>query len=570
MRKLDMLNIAVVILFLLIPIQTISSMKHKSVFGDEVGNIVSGYSKLKTLDYRLNPEQGPLSPMISALPLLFLDVNFPFDHSSWKIKNLDTLMYIFLFEYNDDPYDIVFWARIPMVGLSMLLALFIFKWSKEMYGKAAGVFALFLYTFSPNMLAHARISSSDFGLTVFAFIAVYYFWRFFKQPTKKLLVVAGITLGLALLTKFSAIMLFPIYGVITLILFVISYPPTQLIRQKIYKRIRRVNLRRLIFLTVSLTCIFVVTYLVMLFGYRFEGMFTPLADSMRADIHLNKTIWPIESFTESNTLIGFALEKVPSPLPYYFARGLGYSFQYADDPSPSLVVGDHLETKWYFFLYSFLLKTPISMLVFLVLSLLLYKKINNGCANEVFLILPFLLFHLAFTLTQKQFGYRYVIHTIPFLIVFVSKLVNLEIKKSIVTKLAFIALCAWYVFSSFMIYPHYISYFNEFIGPKNAYKVMVGSNIDWGQDLLYLSEYVQKNNLENIMLSYYGFAPTTNWILSPYYNISYTDVPCERTEGVIVISVTDLMGKQGCYGWLLKEEPSERIAYSMLVYNITN
>ena len=61
----DWKKILVILLLVLIPLQAIPSMLQKSVHGDELYHITSGYSKLKTYDFRLLPEHGPLTPMIS-------------------------------------------------------------------------------------------------------------------------------------------------------------------------------------------------------------------------------------------------------------------------------------------------------------------------------------------------------------------------------------------------------------------------------------------------------------------------------------------------------------------------
>ena len=125
----------------------------------------------------------------------------------------------------------------------------------------------------------------------------------------------------------------------------------------------------------------------------------------------------------------------------------------------------------------------------------------------------------------------------------------------------------WYLISTICIYPHYLSYFNEFVGgPGNAYHYFVESNIDWGQDLFYLRDYLHQNNIENIKLSYWGFPTTLQAPLPDYYDISYQELECGPAEGPIAISVTNLMKHQDCHGWLLEKTPADRVGYSILIY----
>lgn len=568
-------NCLFIILLLLIPVQTLLSMGNNSIYGDELYHITSGYSKLKTFDYRLFPEQGPLVPVISAFPLLFMDISFPFDDASWQIKDMGVLMPKFIFEYNTEPYKIIFSSRIPMILLSMLLAIYVYKWARQLYGRKAGILALFLYTFSPNMLAHAQISSSDFGMVFFCFIALYYFWRYLRQPNWMHLIIAGLTLGLSQLTKFSAIFLFPIYllSIITMLFFEKPSESKNLPFKKSLARFKNPKIRQAAFLFVSFLAMLAITYLVIVVAYKGEGMFRPLSDSINEDIHLNKTLYPIQEMADSNQLMKIAMS-VPSPLPYYYVRGLGFSFYYSGKPTATLVEGGHVKSAWYFFLLSFLLKTPLPEMIMLILALIFWNKLAKKPGDEAMLALPFLLFHLAFCFTQKRFGYRYLIVTIPFLLVFISKVSNLRFRSKRTTRIAkcgVILLCIWYLVSSILIYPHYLSYINELGGgPANGYKHFVDSNIDWGQDLFYLRDYVTENNITNLKLKYYGFPLTVGYPLPAYYGINYEELGCGHTEGIIAISITPLMSNQECYGWLLNETPIKRIGYSIMVYNITS
>src|SRR3989344_2046490 len=55
-----------------------------------------------------------------------------------------------------------------------------------------------------------------------------------------------------------------------------------------------------------------------------------------------------------------------------------------------------------------------------------------------------------------------------------------------------------------MAYPHYLSYFNIFSGGSdNAYKYVVDSNLDWGQDLKRLAQFVEENNINQIKVDYF-------------------------------------------------------------------
>ena len=128
---------------------------------------------------------------------------------------------------------------------------------------------------------------------------------------------------------------------------------------------------------------------------------------------------------------------------------------------------------------------------------------------------------------------------------------------------------AWYTVSGLHIYPHYLAYYNELIGPNNGYKYAVDSNLDWGQDLKRLKFYTDKNNINSINLIYFGHAEPN------YYHIPYRDFWAEgkNIKGLTAISATTLEQTREDDGgfsfqWLRDQEPVGKIGYSIFLYNL--
>jgi hypothetical protein len=126
-------------------------------------------------------------------------------------------------------------------------------------------------------------------------------------------------------------------------------------------------------------------------------------------------------------------------------------------------------------------------------------------------------------------------------------------------------MCLWYLVSALLISPYYISYFNEFIGgPKNGHKYLIDSDLDWGQDVKELRDYINQNNIKSIKMNVIG--------LPDYYNIKYEKLECGPKEGLIVVSASRLHGffmeDKECYLWLLNHKPIKKIGYSIFIYNI--
>ena len=218
MKKLAPLFSILMVLLMLV-LATISQ-KQESAIMDEVAHIPAGYSYLTQKDMRLNPEHPPLLKDLSAIPLLFIKgINFPSQLKSWtsEINSQWNFGFNFLYNSNNDADKIIFWARIPMLLLLILLGFFIYKWTKKLYGKLPALLAVFLFSFSPTFLAHGRYVTTDVGAAFAFFFASYFFIKFLKNPRGKNLFWAGISFGIAQMIKFSLFLLVPFFGIITLI-----------------------------------------------------------------------------------------------------------------------------------------------------------------------------------------------------------------------------------------------------------------------------------------------------------------------------------------------------------------
>jgi predicted membrane-bound dolichyl-phosphate-mannose-protein mannosyltransferase len=130
---------------------------------DEPVHLLSGYSYLKWGDFRANPEHPPLAKVLAALPLLAFDVRDPRASTpDWDripdnkpgpaTRNVARKMFF----VDNDADRLFFYAKLPMIGLGMILGVFVFLWAKDLYGPTAAAAALFLYCLDPNVLANSQ------------------------------------------------------------------------------------------------------------------------------------------------------------------------------------------------------------------------------------------------------------------------------------------------------------------------------------------------------------------------------------------------------------------------------
>src|SRR5438874_2268353 len=175
-----------------------------SATSDEVAHLPAGYTYWKTHDLRLNPEHPPLAKLLAALPLLALKPKLDTSWPEWAAAQQYIFGYGFL--YTNDADRLVFWGRLPMTLIATLGALIVFLWARDMFGSASGLFALGLFAFSPNLLAHGMLVTTDVPLAVFMTLALYLFWKQ-RQPSVMGSAAIGLATGAAMASKFSGAIL---------------------------------------------------------------------------------------------------------------------------------------------------------------------------------------------------------------------------------------------------------------------------------------------------------------------------------------------------------------------------
>ena len=168
----------------------IQAAKDDATIVDESPHITAGYSYLKFFDSHLNPEHPPLIKDLAGLPLQFLNLNFPTQTDAWQ-KNINdqwSLGHDFLWESGNDGHQIVFWARIGPMLVTLLLGFFVFFWTKKIAGNLAASLALALYAFSPTVLAHGHLVTTDVGAAAGIIMASYFFIEYLKNKKQNIFV----------------------------------------------------------------------------------------------------------------------------------------------------------------------------------------------------------------------------------------------------------------------------------------------------------------------------------------------------------------------------------------------
>jgi 4-amino-4-deoxy-L-arabinose transferase-like glycosyltransferase len=502
---------------------------------NEPAHLAAGLSHWKFGRFDLYSVNPPLVRMIASLPVLAVP-----HHEDWSAfyegpgtrpemalgeafvrANGERSLFLFM---------LARWACIPLSWVGLIVC---YLWSRDLYGRPAGVLAATIWCFEPNILAHSSLITPDAYAAALGLAAVYTFWRWLKKPTWTRATLAGVVLGCAVLSKSTLIILCPLWPFMWLIY---HFPDRRRISARDWLRTAAMNVFQLL----------VALYILNL-GYGFEGSFTKLKDfQFVSDLFTRGASAPPQpnsisipagkeaaTFNDTysgprNPFNGSWIADIPAPVPMNFLLGIdAQQRDFEHYYRPSYLRGEWRATGWWFYyFYAAAIKVPLAIWLLAALTAGIFlaspefspRSATTLRRDELVLILPGI---IIFAVASSKSGFsehmRYVLPAFAFLFLALSQIARIfkkpdqqvaEQRKrthSFMAKAA-AGLIVWLVTSSLCVYPHSLSYFNEAIGgPRHGAEHLLGSNLDWGQDLLYLRNWCRQHpDVKTIDLVYHG------------------------------------------------------------------
>jgi len=450
-----------------------------SAIMDELAHIPAGYSYVRYLDFRLNPEHPPLLKALAGLPLLPLNPAFPTSHSSWTtdINGQWAAGAQLLYELGNDPDDIIRLARVGPMLVTLLLIVFIYFWSSKFLGEKWALLPTFLLAFSPTVLAHGHYVTTDLAAAFGVVIATYYFLSYLfdhlpshprnldgntvngrrecsceasakehhscrgVEGSRKKLWFAGIAFGIAQLMKFSAVLLVPYFIFLAftfLVVKVLSETPSAVgkIKRMLQEAKRKIA---------GIIAVFAIGYLVVVYPIYFLFTVNYPIERQVADATFilgsfaggqppaGETCRPMRCLAEAN--IAMAGNAITRPLAHYML-GVLMVIQRASGGNTAYFLGEVSDagSKLYFPLaYAF--KEPLAVLLIVLIGLLCALKrivrpdvqakafgITKRCLNYLnghfteFAMLVFVVFYWVYSIRSNlNIGVRHLLPTFPFI-----------------------------------------------------------------------------------------------------------------------------------------------------------
>ena len=479
---------------------------------DEPIHVAAGYEWLTQKTYTLDREHPPLARIFFALPFR----NAKIGGEDWVERG--SQLYASAGDYLRGV------ARSRRGNLLFLLIAIVATtlWTYDLFGPTAAVLACGIFSMLPPVLAHAGLATTDISGVAGYAVAMFALYRWLAHTTWLMTIAFGITVGFALVTKFS----FPVFFAVSLAIVLIARRRIPIVKGAVAA---------------------VIALLFVWATYRFDHQRLIRADPgtarMATDLGAKWMLninWPAPSYVIG--LMQVALHD---------RRG-----------HPAYFMGVVSETGGFklYFPVVFAIKTPIPLLVLAVAGgwLLARRRLHREL-----ILLPIAILAIAMT-SHINLGVR---HILP-IYVTLSMLAAFAVEQ-LRAKWFVATMCAWLVGSSLLAHPDYLPWASA-LGGRHPERIVVDSNFDWGQDLARLRTECRRQHIDNLGTFIFGTADYQRIGLPPTHGVD----PYTHEKGWIAVSESAIIPNQArdplMYVWLTSAYEFKRVGKTIRLYHVTD
>jgi 4-amino-4-deoxy-L-arabinose transferase-like glycosyltransferase len=503
----------------------------ESLTFDEGDHIFAGYMMWHSGDYGLNPEHPPLVKLVATLPLLQQKLWVP----SLRQRMFKTEAYRDgrdFMERNDGPrHLLLFRMRLAAGVFAVGLSVMVFLMGSKLFGESAGLLALLLVVFEPNVLANSDLVTTDMGVACFFLATIYCFYRYARQPSVIRLLLTGLAAGLTLSAKHSGILLAPMLLGLTLVEIACA------------ERGRRKRMAGTLFGGLAAIVGLAVAVLWAFYGFRYAAR--------PAGLVMNPTL--SEYAAPLTGLNGWMIGHLANwrLLPESYLMGLTDIHYAAQQYAIFLMGHDYPHGVWWYFPVALSIKTTLGLIGLVVLAgIALISRRLRQRRELAYLFVPGAIYLAAAIVSGMNIGTRHVLFLYPLAAMLAAAGLIALARHSRRWLWIGGALVACHVVSALAVFPAEMAYANEaWGGAANTHKYLSDSSVDWAQQLPHVKQWVDAHPGEECWFAYsaypdlrpqaYGIPchplPTahTGWDILP------VDVP-ETIHGNLLLSADDL------------------------------
>ena len=479
--------------------QMLSVVWQKSITVDEIVMIPAAYYHLAAANCQLVHEHPPFVKILAGVPLLFLqpDESHPAKFGHPPDSPVGKWMYCERF-WEDNPLlfeSVSFWARLPMVGLSVLTGVLLFAFARDLFGATAGALAVALYTLEPTLLAHGRVVQTDVAAS-FGYLLVFYaLHRYLGAPTLRRALLLGAAGGVACLTKFSMLMVGPVVGAVFL--------------ARWWRAPRAGGSRRAAAAHAGATAL--AALLVINAAYFFDHR--PLG--------YEGVKWVHEGAGENPGPVVLAVEAVSYVLPTDFVLGVLWQFWHNRAGHNAGLLGMYSPKGWwYYFPVAFALKAALPFLLLSLASLGwgAYRLVARRDRRFLLPLAAFAVYAAVSMAGALNLGIRYFLPAYLFLFMTGGALLERLWRARAAGAVAAALLLGWVGVEAARAYPDHVTYMNQLAYARPHWWYLSDSNVEWGDDTRALAEYLRSKGETKVRAMFLG-----GFLTLHHYGVDYLD-----------------------------------------------
>ena len=540
--KRSLRSLIPVILLIIYVLQCAWFIRTQSLTYDEPCHVYAGLDAWRNGRFLMWNDHPSLPRLWLTLPLLASRFNVRFvDLHAERVQ---------VREVAPDPITVAKRGRWMNVVLGIALAIALWLAARAFFSTMAANFALSLFVFSPDLIAHFSLITTDGIAVLMIFVSAVQLVRWRHSPSWRRTISFGVVLGTLLLSKFYAPAFFLIAAGVMLV-----FGPAGFIR-----KVREWHWAKT-------AAVVGIALFVVWSGYFFHVSHLTVHEGHVVATFPNRPAFIKDTHSIRNLNLWIpAGEYIDGLREVQFHNKLGH---------PAFFLG---QVSWRriraYYPVAMLLKWPPVVLGIAgvgLISLIAKRRQFSPAARLDFILLavfPVLSLLLAIN-ARIHIGVRHVLPVYPFLLLLAAGTwwaAERSARRSTWVVLMAI-LAAVQGLDAERYAPDYLSYFTPFVRSAHAYELLTDSNLDWGQGLLALRAYQQQHPREPIALAYFG-------TMDPeLYGIRYARFEeADRPNGTVVISATLLSGQYArdpnAFKWLEHYPLKAILNHSLFVYEV--
>src|SRR6185312_10024192 len=458
-----------IVALIIMVIASLVVVRAASRFGqtwDEPAHIAAGMQWLTSGTYDYDPQHPPLARIAIALGPRLSGATAHGQPTMWSEGNtilVDSGSYA----------HTLFLARLGVLPSFLLLLGVTWGWTRSLYGDAAAVIATLLVSTTPQILAHAGFATNDLPLVATLVAALWTFTRWLDRPDARRTAVFAIAGAASIATKFSSLPFFAVAAVLIIAAW------WAIPAERDGGEPRRMAL---------------------------GDLREPARMAVAAAVIVGLLVWAVYRFHTRMAWHG----RIPLPAPELFT-GIRALAAHNREGHTSYLLG-HVSTHgwWWYWWVALAVKTPLAFLSLAAIGVAwVLSPARRGDWRVLAPLLSAAAVMIVAMISHIDIGVRHILTVYPLLAIPASgALVSLWERVPVrpLVRGALGALIIWMTAQAAFAYPEFLADFNALAG-RHPERILVDSNLDWGQDLDRLADTLHARRARAVTLFYFGSTP---------------------------------------------------------------